>query len=711
WVPLSGNETGLIGYWPFDEENGPLAADLSPTAAMATLRSAPATETRLYSFAASKGERVFFDVLSYTGASLHIRVLDPAGRQIRTSTGLIDLDLSDLPMDGTYTLAIEGYLYNELGAQFSAVLHKASRSEATLVPGVTVTGTVAALQTQAYSFTLADAKQLVFDTLSGAADITWTLRGPRGIEVSARTFRNSDSADLAGSGLLDLPEGDYVIEVAGQGAASGAFSFRLLDIAAATPLTIGVGTSFAFDPANSSRTFRFSAAAGDQLQVVRSDGLAHDAYVRVIDPTGRQVYGPAYFGSDNVFTAAMAGEYTVLVESRYYITSSETYGFSVDRLGNTPPANTSTGTPLVLGSTVNDTLSAAGETDLFTFTTAGPVRVLMDSLTLDASKTWTLVGPRGVETGPWNLRDSDSYDRSGNTVIDLPLAGSYQLRITGSAGAYGFRLLDIAAATPITPGPTTVSGVLTPGRSTAMYRFSGTAGETIVLDAVTGFDGSIRLIDRFGRLAFEPQSFNDRNFVLPTTGEYTLLLEGRIYNGAASDDFAFVLNRPVDPAPINLAFGTSYSGTIAAAGDLQRFRFSLATARLVAFDSLANTPGLSWTLNGPGDAVTRNFTNSDSYESGTFPPVLLEAGEYELVVGGGFGSGAYGFRMLDLAASAQFVAGNGELVQGTPSLPNGTQVFAFAATAGERFAFQNIQQSSRTSLRLIDPAGRDLSGA
>ena len=122
-VPLSGSETGLIGYWPFDEESGSVAADLSPTAAMATLRSPPGTETRIYSFAASKGERVYLDVLSYAGAGVYARVLDPAGRQIFASTFLGDIDLASLPMDGTYTLLIEGYPYNEQSVQFSAVLH------------------------------------------------------------------------------------------------------------------------------------------------------------------------------------------------------------------------------------------------------------------------------------------------------------------------------------------------------------------------------------------------------------------------------------------------------------------------------------------------------------------------------------------------------------------------------------------------------------
>src|SRR3546814_6395641 len=63
---------------------------------------------------------------------------------------------------------------------------------------------------------------------------------------------------------------------------------------------------------------------------------------------------------------------------------------------------------------------------------------------------------------------SDGTDLSGNAILDLP-AGNYQLRVEGSTGAYGFRLIDVAAAIPFTPGSALVSGVLEPGRSTDIF--------------------------------------------------------------------------------------------------------------------------------------------------------------------------------------------------------------------------------------------------
>src|SRR5690606_15634061 len=149
---------------------------------------------------------------------------------------------------------------------------------------------------------------------------------------------------------------------------------------------------------------------------------------------------------------------------------------------NTPPPDLSQGTELTLGANVTGTLDGSA-TNLHTFTTTGPKRVYFDSQTGDSGKTWTLIGPRGVEVGPLGLASSDSWERAGNLAIDLPLAGSYQLRIAGSAGAYAFRLLDLAAATAVTLDNTLVSGVLSPANVTHAFSFDGLAGETITFDS------------------------------------------------------------------------------------------------------------------------------------------------------------------------------------------------------------------------------------
>src|SRR3546814_2413328 len=86
-VPLTGNETGLVGYWRFDEATGRTAADSSPSGAAAT-SVASATQTRLYRFTAAAGEDWYFDLLSHSGGTLSVRVYRPDGVQDRKSTRL-----------------------------------------------------------------------------------------------------------------------------------------------------------------------------------------------------------------------------------------------------------------------------------------------------------------------------------------------------------------------------------------------------------------------------------------------------------------------------------------------------------------------------------------------------------------------------------------------------------------------------------------------
>src|SRR3546814_10721473 len=86
----------------------------------------------------------------------------------------------------------------------------------------------------------------MFDGLAGAADLDWTLIGPRGTVVDRRGFGASDSS--GGAPLLSLAAGSYRLVVRGSGDARGGFAFRLLDIAAAAPVVAGDRKSTRLNP-------------------------------------------------------------------------------------------------------------------------------------------------------------------------------------------------------------------------------------------------------------------------------------------------------------------------------------------------------------------------------------------------------------------------------------------------------------------------------
>src|SRR3546814_20091603 len=97
--------------------------------------------------------------------------------------------------------------------------------------------------------------------------------------------------------------------------------------------------------------------------------------------------------------------------------------------------------------------------------------------------------------------------------------------------------------------------------------------------------------------------------------------------------------------------------------------------------------GIKWRLRGRAFDYSSTLRASDSYEQpGGRPPLLLAAGDYELVIDGSAANvGPYAFRLLDVAASATPVAGNGVSVTGTLTPASETHAYAPYPAAGEDF--------------------------
>src|SRR3546814_14259040 len=85
----------------------------------------------------------------------------------------------------------------------------------------------------------------------------------------------------------------------------------------------------------------------------------------------------------------------------------------------------------------------------------------------------------------------------------------------------------------------------------------------------------MRIVDPFGRLVTGPTSLFARELTLPATGTYLLFIEGRANSAAASDDYAFVLNVPRDPAPLTLTTGARVEGELTGGGGIEGTRFTL----------------------------------------------------------------------------------------------------------------------------------------
>src|SRR3546814_5760022 len=92
--------------------------------------------------------------------------------------------------------------------------------------------------TRSYSFTIDAPTLLAFDALHNDDRMTVTITGSEGFSV-VRNMRNGESHELGATNPAFRAEpGEYTITVDGNGAATGAFAFRLLDLGSAPVLAL-----------------------------------------------------------------------------------------------------------------------------------------------------------------------------------------------------------------------------------------------------------------------------------------------------------------------------------------------------------------------------------------------------------------------------------------------------------------------------------------
>ena len=428
-----------------------------------------------------------------------------------------------------------------------------SSSPGSILPSLVVGAIDGPGEEDRYTLNLPADSKLYFDSQTNNSNIHWSLAGPAGTAVSDRHLTISDGN--TGDGVLRLPAGPYTLTVDGDKASTGAYAFRLLDLAAATPLTPGTPVSGTLDPANETDTYQFDALAEDRMFFdVQARSGGGSSRWRLLDPYGNGVPGFSGdfsgTGSDvGPLTLPATGTYTLLLEGQIGDPGSGSYTFNAQ-----PVSDEAFG--LTVGATVTEAIDEAGERDVYSFTLGGDTRLYFDSLT-NSSIRWTLTGPAGTPVSNRAFNGSDAL--AGNGVLRLP-AGSYALTANAAGtttGPYSFRLLDLAAATPVTLG-TPVSGTLDPANETDVYRFAAAAGDRVFFDVQARSGGSARwrLLDPYGNgvSGFDGNSFNSTTsdvgpLTLGAAGTYTLLLEGQVTE-TESGSYTFLADLQGNVPPI-----------------------------------------------------------------------------------------------------------------------------------------------------------------
>ncbi|HSC14402.1 MAG TPA: hypothetical protein VLI71_04755, partial [Gammaproteobacteria bacterium] len=683
----------------------------------------PANETDIYTFTANAGDRFFFDSTLPTAPSVHWRLVDSTGASVFGPVAMADSngDIT-LPRSGTYFLFIEGQVAAQgvesygFNLEFRGNVPVPPPTAFPLSLGMPVSGSVEPfVDEDRYSFTLASDARVILDVIRPGTDVTWTLQGPRG-QVAARSLPFTDGAPAGfSSPVLDLVAGDYVITLSGRSGAAG-YSFRLLDLAQATPIVLGPGrTPGQLSPGSSAAAFTFTAAAGRLVIDPQFSGGSNRVW-RLLDRFDQVVATGS--GFDDV-TIASGGDYTLLVEGNPDAADITIgYNLLVRQADDISAA-------LTLGQPASATIAGIGDRYVYDFTIAAPTRLYFDPQTPTPfvnDLRWTLTGPQGVVAD----RDFGEQFLSSSILQGMPVAaGDYQLVVytaAPSTGTFQLALLDIQQAPTLTVGAGAIPSTIN-GAETQLYRISAAFGDLLTVNIPQIVSSGLtvarwKLLDPFGRSVGSLLS-GTSSISLNRPGTYTLVVMGVAPSFTDELPYSVSLQLQGNFPPSGLPSGTPItldslvSGQVPTTAFQQiNYRFSLAADTQVYFDAQSDLSPLYWLLTGPrGSEVSlRRFNVTDAF--GDFaPPVLnLFAGDYALSVvannDGTFATGPYQFRLIDLAQAPVLTTGASLAGQLNPG--DATVAYRIAGTAGERLYVAFDAGDESVNVRMLDPLGREL---
>ena len=235
-VDGNADATGTYAFRLLDPTD---AQPLVPGAPVTTTLD-PANSTTVFSFAASRGDRFFFDAQSVTQGGGSWRLYDPLGHQTWSANFETDVDVREMAVSGTYLLLLEGRVFQGGTNTIRFNVQPVVDDTVAISLGERVDGEIAhAGQVDRFTFTLTEPTRVVFDSLV-SSELTWAMSGPLGTVNSRRNFRNADGVELGTTNpVMNLVAGDYTVAVDPAGDTTGSYAFRVLNLASAEAIAPG----------------------------------------------------------------------------------------------------------------------------------------------------------------------------------------------------------------------------------------------------------------------------------------------------------------------------------------------------------------------------------------------------------------------------------------------------------------------------------------
>ena len=677
----------------YDIQVSDISAAVVTTAGLDTLyRSTIATggEVDVYAIDANAGRLILFDGQG-NDSSQRVRLFNPDGTLVFSNLdNRNDAGPYQLTQTGSYQLEVYGQFSSSTGNYQFQLVDLQTAPELTLDRQVDVA--LAGKETKVLQFNGSAGQQLWLDGLNTSdPNVTATVFNESGhLLATLNDLRHNIE-------LLTLDaDGDYYLVLQSDNVAATTASFRLLDAATASSLSLDSDISGDFGTSRrETQLYRFSGSK-DQRLYFNASGDRDNVY-QVYGPDGQRLFSFPLLGDFEVAALPADGEYTLALIG----TEKANNSYSVQIVTPDPREIL-----LVIGDTITGEIAEAGEQTTYTFEGNENQRLFFDSLAEEALDI-SLYSPSGVQL--WHSQGTH-VDRAPTTLNET---GTYRLVVDGKqdlTSSYRFRLLDLDEATPISLDSEIADDFGTSLREAHLYRFNGSAGQPLFFDRTVGA-GARRGVSNYyalygpdGEPFVVPRDLKfDDEAILPSDGEYTLVVGGA---GELDPNYALELVTPEWLPASPYTIGDTLSSSISEAGERDRFTFTARPGQQLLFDSLLRADQIEAKLVAPSGNIV---WQQQPLSSDRPPFILVEAGPYTLEIdGSGDTVGDYRFRLLDLAADATPISLDASLNGDFGPSAREAQIYRFSAPAGQHLYFDRSSGSAFNHYALYDEHGQPL---
>ncbi len=642
-------------------------------------------EEDIYTFTGTAGQRLYYDGISGQ-SGINTRLISPSGERVLSSrNSASNRQPFTLVETGTYQLIVDGS--NGTTGDYSfQLLDTASATDLTL--DSTISGSLEpGTKSDIYKFTAEAGQQLSFENKGTATGGFYRLYSGANQLITSRSLRSNFDLTLPGDGVYFL-----VLE----GSSNDTVNYRFQIVKGTlddtgepvgTALTLGETVSSNIGEAEEQDTYIFTGTAGQTLYY---DGISGDSQIdtRLISPSGVQLFNNNTSSNRQPFTLLESGTYQLIVDGSRNTTGD--YSFQL--------LDTASATDLTLDTTISGSLEPGRETVLYKFTGTANQKLYLEDKGTESGSSFIIYGSGNQSVTSVSFR--------GNREIILPGNGTYILAVQGSSNeetpSYSFSLLTPETTTTELNLGEIVSSSISELGEEDIYTFTGTAGQSLYYDGISGESGiNTRLISLSGEQVFSffsNTSFNRQPVTLIETGTYQLIVDS---NGNTTGDYSFQL---LDTASAtDLTLDSTISGSLEPGQETQLYKFEGTANQKLFLEDKGSQRGGSFVLYGAGNQQVTSVSLGFDREI-----TLPGNGTYILAVQGFSNEEtlSYSFSLVTSEITTTELT-LGEIVSSNISKPGEEDIYTFSGTAGQTLYYDGISGDSKIT-RLISPSGVQL---